>query len=216
MAFIIADMIRRINPHIVKPARPQDRAEAIKRRDDLGIPQFNADRGVGENEFENLPGFPKGVVYAKEPQNRYQKWLRRAMVENGGDSSTKVTAHYTTRWKPKIIEATANVPLRALADHRGISFVTSQGSRSEAPYQTSTTSFSLIERKRKNKPMPSVSLSDFVHVVPRSMSISVLYGRLDSEGYFKCAVTTLSPVAKNQWPLHPTVSSLHSDDLLAS
>jgi DNA (cytosine-5)-methyltransferase 1 len=34
----------------------------------------------------------------------------------------------------------------------------------------------------------------------------VLYGRLDPIGYFRCAVTTLSPVVKNQWPLHPCVS----------
>lgn len=112
-------MFYRINPHLIIPARPRDRLEAKRRRDDLGIAQFDADKSVGRKEFENLPGFPLGVVYAKEPQNRYQKWLRRGM----GGLSTKVTAHYTTHWKPKIIEATANVPLQALADHRGICFV---------------------------------------------------------------------------------------------
>ena len=115
---ILVDMAYRINPHLIIPVRPEDRLEAKRRRDDLGIAQFDA--VVGGKEFENLPGFPQGVVYAKEPQNRYQKWLRRGM----SGSSTKVTAHYTTHWKPKIIEATANVPLQALADHRGIFFWT--------------------------------------------------------------------------------------------
>ena len=92
--------------------------EAKRRRDILGILQFDADIGRGEKELDNLPGFPRGVEYAKKPQNRYQKWLRRGMSTNEGDPK-KITAHYTTRWKPKIIEATANVPLQALADHRG-------------------------------------------------------------------------------------------------
>jgi hypothetical protein len=118
--FIPVDMIFRVNPHFIIPARPQDRAEAKRRRDVLGIRPFDAERSNGEKDFNNLPGFPQGVEYAKKPQNRYQKWLRRGTEESG---SNKVAAHYTTRWKPKIIEATANVPLQALADHRGISFV---------------------------------------------------------------------------------------------
>jgi hypothetical protein len=28
---------------------------------------------------------------------------------------------------------------------------------------------------------------------------------MDGDGFFKCAVTTLSPLLKNQWPLHPSV-----------
>lgn len=30
-----------------------------------------------------------------------------------------ITGHYTRRWSSKVVEATANVPLRPLADHRG-------------------------------------------------------------------------------------------------
>jgi hypothetical protein len=74
----------------------------------------------GEQEFENLPGFPLGVEYLKEPQNRYQKWLRRGMTQDDKDENKKlITGHYTRRWSNKVIEATANVPLRPLADHRG-------------------------------------------------------------------------------------------------
>jgi len=115
---ILVDVISRVNPHIIVPARPEDRAEAKRRRDVLGILQFDAEGSNGEKEFSNLPGFPLGVVYARQAQNRYQGWLRHEIEENG--SSKKVTAHYTTRWKSKIVEATANVPLQALADHRGI------------------------------------------------------------------------------------------------
>jgi len=120
---ILVDVISRVNPHDILPARPQDRAEAKRRRDVLGILQFDAEGSNGEKELSNLPGFPQGVVYAKQAQNRYQQWLRRGMEENASGSSKKVTAHYTTRWKSKVVEATANVPLQALADHRGICFV---------------------------------------------------------------------------------------------
>ena len=119
--FFLVDMMFRINPHVLIPARRRDHAEAKRRCDVLGILQFDAEGSNGEKEFNNLPGFPQGVVYAKQPQNRYQKWLRRGM-ENTSGCSMKVTAHYTSRWKPKIIEATANVPMQPLADHRGISF----------------------------------------------------------------------------------------------
>lgn len=37
-------------------------------------------------------------------------------------------------------------------------------------------------------------------------SQKAFYGRMDGNGFFKCAVTTLSPNLKNQWPLHPSVS----------
>ncbi|KAF8201752.1 C5-DNA-methyltransferase [Pholiota molesta] len=32
----------------------------------------------------------------------------------------------------------------------------------------------------------------------------VFYGRMDGDGFFKCIVTQLSPLLKNQWPLHPS------------
>ncbi|KAF9473771.1 S-adenosyl-L-methionine-dependent methyltransferase [Pholiota conissans] len=32
----------------------------------------------------------------------------------------------------------------------------------------------------------------------------VFYGRMDGNGFFKCIVTQLSPLLKNQWPLHPS------------
>jgi DNA (cytosine-5)-methyltransferase 1 len=174
--------------------------ETKRRRDVLGILQCDADVRGGEKEFKNLPGFPGGVIYAKKPQNRYQKWLRRGLEENAGD----LTGHYTTRWKLHIIEAVANVPLQALADHRGIPCVAFKP-RILKPTQIWTRFFSLSGQKPKKRIINWVNISNFLHDVFHSSKFSVLYGRLDPDGYFKCAVTTLSPVVKNQWPLHPSV-----------
>lgn len=112
---------------MIIPIRPKDRTEARRRQNELGILQFNADVNKGDRELKNLPGFPLGVEYAKEPQNRYQKWLRSGMTSKDKDGSENekgtgnklLTGHYTRRWSNKVIEATANVPLRPLADHRG-------------------------------------------------------------------------------------------------
>ena len=39
--------------------------------------------------------------------------------------------------------------------------------------------------------------------------LPVIYGRMDPDGMFRCATTQLSPLLKNQWPLHPSVWRNH-------
>lgn len=48
--------------------------------------------------------------------------------------------------------------------------------------------------------------SGFVLTILTKVEWLAFYGRMDGNGHFKCAVTTLSPVLKNQWPVHPHVS----------
>lgn len=181
----------------------------------LDIAQFDADVQRGEQEFENLPGFPLGVGYFKEPQNRYQKWLRRGMTRDDEDDEERtvnkklITGHYTRRWGSKVIEATANVPLRPLADHRGncIGGLITPLHRFNSCLDLDD--IFLPGRAQGNKRTNKFGES-FTYCAPplclTSFSLKVLYGRLDPNGHFRCAVTTLSPVVKNQWPLHPCVS----------
>ncbi|KAF5330887.1 hypothetical protein D9619_005458 [Psilocybe cf. subviscida] len=49
--------------------------------------------------------------------------------------------------------------------------------------------------------LPAVLLPQFAQ---KPTFKHVLYGRIDAHGFFKCQVTTLSPVLRNQYPLHPT------------
>ncbi|KAF9535246.1 S-adenosyl-L-methionine-dependent methyltransferase [Crepidotus variabilis] len=157
------------NPHKICAATPQQRKEAKQRRDELGIPEFNAESGHSDTtSFSKLPGFPRGSAYASEPQNRFQRWLRRGLTEDA-----EVSVHYTARWKAAIVEATCNIPLVPNAHHRSLS-------AKLRPY-----------RRTETKQL-------------------ILYGRLGPESAFKCAVTTMSPVSKNQWPLHPWLKRVYS------
>jgi len=212
----------RKNPHILIPARASDQAESRRRQNVLKIPQFNANVLEGEKEFENLPGFPRGVPYAKMPQNRYQQWLRQGVLKDGGSvdedgdvdmendgEAGMVMAHYTGRWKNKIIEATANVPLQALADHRGVPLIT------QVPTHPILIQVILdlddiflpprARRKLANNQLGELCNQCYYFPLLTTLVVIVLYGRLDRDAHFKCAVTTLSPVVKNQWPLHPWV-----------
>lgn len=65
----------------------------------LNIPAFRAVK-QGHDEFQNLPGYPKGALYPVQPQNCYQQWLRQDMKD--GDL---VTGHYTTQMASKLVEA---------------------------------------------------------------------------------------------------------------
>ncbi|KAG6916653.1 hypothetical protein DXG01_005939 [Tephrocybe rancida] len=95
------------NPHKILPATAKDK-KAAKERLEAGIPQFHAVHSPGAP----LTGFPEGVHYLTEPQNRYQQWLRRDM----GDGE-KVHAHYTKFQTAPVAEATVAVPLRPKATH---------------------------------------------------------------------------------------------------
>ncbi|KJA27122.1 hypothetical protein HYPSUDRAFT_212781 [Hypholoma sublateritium FD-334 SS-4] len=53
-----------------------------------------------------------------------------------------------------------------------------------------------------HRDLPADLLPAFAHKVKKQPRI--LYGRMDPEGFFKCATTQLSPLLKNQWPLHPS------------
>ncbi|KAF4614568.1 hypothetical protein D9613_003147 [Agrocybe pediades] len=102
------------NPHEIIKATPSDLKESRKRRQEKGIAHFEATRlGRGLDDFNELPGFPEGAPYPMQPQNRYQKWLRRNM-----DEDDLVSGQYTTVMGSKVVEATCNVPLKPLADHR--------------------------------------------------------------------------------------------------
>jgi len=48
--------------------------------------------------------------------------------------------------------------------------------------------------------VPRILLPDYA----RRSKKNTFFGRMDGDGFFKCAVTTLSPLLKNQWPLHPS------------
>ncbi|KDR81704.1 hypothetical protein GALMADRAFT_239835 [Galerina marginata CBS 339.88] len=153
------------NPHYIISKTNRDRKEARKRRDESCIPCFNAVAKEGDGKFKSLPGYPEGVLYPVAPHNQYQRWLRQGM-----DEDSKVTGQYTTRFSSKIVEATVNVPLEPLADHRSL---------------------------------PAILLPN--HAQPHARKKDrTFYGRMDGNGYFKCAVTTLSPTLKNQWPVHPS------------
>jgi len=89
----------RKNPHNIIPATALDKAELKNRMNVLHIPQFDAEIGKEQDQDEETlyPGYPKAVAYTREPQNRYQRWLR----EGTGD---EVEGHYTRRFGAAIIE----------------------------------------------------------------------------------------------------------------
>ncbi|KAH9483930.1 DNA (cytosine-5)-methyltransferase 4 [Psilocybe cubensis] len=155
-----------INPHRIIASSTRDREESRRRLYDMKIPRFDA---MSDSEkryvFDALPGFPGGAKYPMPPKNRYQEWLRQGMEED-----ELVTGQYTTRFAPRIVEATVNVPLRPLADHRDLPGI-------------------LLGAKRMRQ---------------KDAKGKIFYGRMDGNGHFKCAVTTLSPATKSQWPVHPT------------
>ncbi|KAF8965236.1 S-adenosyl-L-methionine-dependent methyltransferase [Flammula alnicola] len=168
------------NPHKIIAATKHDRRKAKERLEDLEIPSFNAELGSGDGSFSSLPGFPEGASYMMEPQNRFQKWVRQEMEDD-----EEITGQYTTRFSSRIIEATTTVPLVPGADHRGWWF--------------SAIMFS-GEGLTNNLDLPVSLLPAFA----RKRIDRTFYGRMDANGFFKCAVTQLSPMLKNQWPLHPS------------
>ncbi|KAF8911019.1 S-adenosyl-L-methionine-dependent methyltransferase [Gymnopilus junonius] len=152
------------NPHSIISETSSSHKEAWKREHELNIPVFEAVK-QGHDKFSSLPGYPDGASYPVQPQNSYQQWLRQGMKKG-----ELVTSHYTTWMASKVVEATVNVPLRPLADHRDL---------------------------------PSSLLPN--HAKPHARKKNrTFYGRMDGDGHFKCAVTTLSPTLKNQWPVHPS------------
>jgi hypothetical protein len=60
-----------------------------------------------------------------------------------------------------------------------------------------------VRRSKINSEL--ISLSGLI----LSKSCLAFFGRMDGDAFFKCAVTTLSPLLKNQWPLHPSVGNLY-------
>ncbi|KAG5354089.1 hypothetical protein C0989_009787 [Termitomyces sp. Mn162] len=98
-----------ISPHKILPCTSKDK-QAVRLRIEQGIPQFTATQAARMP----LPGFPEGTEYLTEPQNRYQKWLRRGMGED-----EVVEGHYTKFFTPSVVEATVAVPLKPAATHRG-------------------------------------------------------------------------------------------------
>ncbi|KNZ78480.1 DNA (cytosine-5)-methyltransferase 1B [Termitomyces sp. J132] len=99
-----------ISPHKILPCTSKDK-QAVRLRIEQGIPQFTATQAARMP----LPGFPEGTEYLTEPQNRYQKWLRRGMGED-----EVVEGHYTKFFTPSVVEATVAVPLKPGATHRDI------------------------------------------------------------------------------------------------
>lgn len=89
----------RINPHEIIPENARDRKEANRRLEETGIPRFDA-VSHPDKTFMELPGYPGGSPYPMPPQNRYQKWLREGM-----DEDDFVLGQYTTRFRPRIVEA---------------------------------------------------------------------------------------------------------------
>lgn len=51
-----------------------------------------------------LPGFPNGAAYCVQPQNRFQKWVRRDMEDEDGEEA-EVSGQYTTRFNGRVVEA---------------------------------------------------------------------------------------------------------------
>ncbi|TFK42486.1 S-adenosyl-L-methionine-dependent methyltransferase [Crucibulum laeve] len=103
-----------VNPHAIFPATEESKAEVVE-REALGIRQFHA-AGAARTE---RTGFTRGEPYAMPPQNRYQRWLRQGMIDDDGEEG-KVRGHYTKKFVSHIVEATVNVPLEPLADHRDL------------------------------------------------------------------------------------------------
>jgi len=141
ISLVTSDWLRkvlatRVNPHEIIPATAEDKRTAHYRQDILGIPSFHATfNGQASNELSQYPGYPHGVQYGMEPQNRFQMWLRKEMGENG-----ELEGHYTKRFSYKLVEAcvfsfsfsfffaservmgwdrTTTVPLEPGADHNG-------------------------------------------------------------------------------------------------
>ncbi|RDB21087.1 DNA (cytosine-5)-methyltransferase 1A [Hypsizygus marmoreus] len=167
-----------INPHKIIPAKPHDKREAKRRLNDLGIPQFDA---VLEKSQTTLPGFPDGAAYAKEPRNRYQRWLRSQM-----DEDMEVEGHYTRRFGSKLVEATVSVPLVPGADHKGDAF-----HRLALLDIDCNTDLPPVLRPNHAKPGQKQEKKSF-------------YGRMNGDSQFKCAMTTVAPNIKDTWPVHPT------------
>ncbi|PPR01483.1 hypothetical protein CVT26_015106 [Gymnopilus dilepis] len=60
-----------------------------------------------------------------------------------------------------------------------------------------------LDRTDYLKDLPSSVLPNYAKPHAQKKN-KTFYGRMDGNGFFKCAVTTLSPNLKNQWPLHPS------------
>ncbi|KXN86923.1 DNA (cytosine-5)-methyltransferase 1A, partial [Leucoagaricus sp. SymC.cos] len=174
----IGDLVRfMINPHSIIKTTPEAQKLAQHRRKELGIPRVDAvcyDRG--SNEFDQYPGYPDGVTYGRNPQNRFQMWLRRDMKQG-----EQVQGHYTKRFSEKLVEATTTVPLVPGADHIDLP--------------------QALRPKTRKEGGPRKSPFDrFAHI---RVFRTAFYGRLDPNGHFTCVMTNLTPVTKNARPLHP-------------
>lgn len=78
-------------------AKTKDKVEA-KKRQEQGILQVDAVFEPRSSRTDNS-GYPQGAPYATPPHNRYLKWLRQGMNEDG-----LVTGHYTRRFAARTIE----------------------------------------------------------------------------------------------------------------
>ena len=104
--------VHRKNPHHIIPETEHHKKISRERR--KTIPTFPAHHsGFG------YVGFKDPIPYTQVPQTLYQAGCRRGM---GADS--KVSGHYTTRYRPETVERVANVPIRAKANHSRMSLLT--------------------------------------------------------------------------------------------
>lgn len=85
----------RVNPHIVYPE--EDDKHEVAMREKKGIRQFDA---VTDRSAANpYAGYMGETAYASQPLSRYQKWMRRDMLDTEG-----VTYQYTARFGATLVE----------------------------------------------------------------------------------------------------------------
>jgi DNA (cytosine-5)-methyltransferase 1 len=136
--------------------------------------------GIRQFDSGTAPvGFSDPVAYATRPRTGYQRAMRR------GDQPT-VKYHFTDKSTPFPTEASATVPLEPNANHK----------REHLPY--SDPYIQLTHR-------PDLPPEFFAHSTLKRVG-PACFGRLNADGCFKTAVTTVKPRSRGSYVLHPEVS----------
>ena len=195
----------RKNPHAVLEATQADRTEA-KRRAAIAIPAFEAvarGRMWDQSDEDTYPGYPDGVQYASAPRTRYQARAREGIAEDAD-----VELHYTGRFSDAVVERLVDYLIflyTSLGD--GVAEAGCLYLSLGADDDVSVCNVA-IEPGADWRSLPQelpVAIGARDSEETSSTRRDVRYSRLNGDGHFRTAMTTVAPNAQGSTLIHPTV-----------
>ncbi|KAF7965632.1 hypothetical protein HWV62_42606 [Athelia sp. TMB] len=166
------------NPRlIIRKPSPKDKAED-KARSRL-LPSFDAVISPG---YSSYPGYTRECKYTHQALSRYQMSMRAYR------NSETVSYQYTLRFGAGIVERVVSVPMQPGAFHNDLPPLLRMSVKSRNKGERNFTSASLRLKALRSCTDNQIGL----------------YGRMDGEGHFKTAMTTVAPNRKGGDVLHPS------------